>query len=108
MSALRGKADTKRLVRGRVSEHEPIDRWAVLSGSSKAGALIEPATHDACYEENGDGGRTSDLSTSVSNFFFSFFASLFTLLISFFGLFNSLSFLAIVSSRAVAGGPPAA
>ena len=52
------------------------------------------------YEENGEGGFTSDLSTSVFDFLFSFFASFFTSLASFFAFFDFLSFLAIASSRA--------
>lgn len=50
------------------------------------------------YEENGDGGFTSDLSTSVFDFFVSFFASSFNFLAGFFGFFNPLPLLAIVSS----------
>jgi hypothetical protein len=48
----------------------------------------------------GEGGFTSDLSTSVFDIFFSFFASFFTFLASFFAFFDFLSFLAIASSRA--------
>ena len=50
------------------------------------------------YEENGEGGRTSNLSTSVSHFSFSFLATFFAFLVSFFSFFDSLSFLAIASS----------
>jgi hypothetical protein len=48
-----------------------------------------------CYEENGEGGFTSDLSTSVFDVFFfvSFLASCFNFLASFFA--DSLSFLAM-------------
>jgi hypothetical protein len=42
------------------------------------------------YEENRDGGFTSDLSTSVFDFFVSFFASSFTFLASFFAFFDPL------------------
>ena len=56
------------------------------------------------YEENGEGGFTSDLSTSVFDFLFSFFASFFasffTSLASFLAFFDLLSFLSIASSRA--------
>src|SRR6516164_7611941 len=41
----------------------------------------------ACYEENGEGGFTSGLSTSVFDFFAPFFASFFAFLISFFASF---------------------
>jgi hypothetical protein len=50
------------------------------------------------YEENGEGAFTSDLSTSMFDFFVSFFASSFTFLASFVAFFDPLSFLAIVFS----------
>src|SRR5262249_37701958 len=54
-----------------------------------------------CYEENGEGGFTSDLSTSVSSFFTSFFAFLITFfasfLTSFFLCFDFFPFLTIAS-----------
>jgi hypothetical protein len=58
-----------------------------------------------CYEEKGEGGFTSDLSTSVfSSFFTSFFAFLITFfasfLTSFFLCFDFFPFPAIASSRA--------
>ena len=46
------------------------------------------------YDENGVGGFTSDLSTSMFDFFFSFF---FTVLASFFAFFDPLSCLVIAS-----------
>jgi hypothetical protein len=53
----------------------------------------------ACYEENGEGGRTSDLSISMF-FFFSLFTPFFTFLIRLFAVFDPFSFLAIASSCA--------
>jgi hypothetical protein len=58
-----------------------------------------------CYEEKGEGGFKSDLSTSVfSSFFSSFFAFLITFfasfLTSFFLCFDFFPFPAIASSRA--------
>src|SRR6516165_8701475 len=50
-----------------------------------------------CYEENGEGGFTSYLSTSVSSSFTSFFASFLT---SFFLCFDFFPLPAIASSRA--------
>src|SRR5262249_19898816 len=46
--------------------------------------------------ENGEGGFTSDLSTSMFDFFISFFRSSFAFLTSFFAFFEPLSFLPIV------------
>ena len=55
-----------------------------------------PTTHDA-YDENGVGGFTSDLSTSMFDFFFPFFASFFIVLASFFAFFDPLSCFVIAS-----------
>jgi hypothetical protein len=56
----------------------------------------------ACYEENGVGGFTSDLSTSVFDFFLfvSFLASCFSFLVSFFA--DALSFFIMFPARCVA------
>src|SRR5262249_41695591 len=48
---------------------------------NKTRSIIDHSNDGLCYEENGEGGFTSDLSTSV---FFSFFASFLAFLISFF------------------------
>jgi hypothetical protein len=52
------------------------------------------------YEENGEGGFASDLSTSVFDFFSSFFVFLITFFASFFLCLDLLPFPAIASSRA--------
>src|SRR5262249_11001864 len=83
-----------------------------LIPSSEAWPLTAAQAHSrnthkrVCYEENGEGGFTSDLSTSVSDFFASFFAFLisffacfFALLTSFFLCFDFFRFAAIASSR---------
>src|SRR6516225_7183420 len=73
--------------------------------SSAAWPLIAAqACSRVCYEENGEGGFTSDLSTSVSSSFTSFFAFLITFfasfLTSFFFCFDFFPLPAIASSRA--------
>jgi hypothetical protein len=56
-----------------------------------------PTAAQVCYVENGEGGFTSDLSTSV---FFSFFTSFLAFLIAFFASFFCFDFpFAIASSR---------
>ena len=54
------------------------------SRSGDHGALIATLV---CYEENEEGGFTSDLSTLMFEFFASFFASFFAFLISFLAFF---------------------
>src|SRR5262249_22439533 len=56
---------------------------------NKTRSIIDHSNDALCYEENGEGGFTSDLSTSV---FFSFFASFLAFLISFFASFFALIF----------------
>jgi hypothetical protein len=56
-----------------------------LSKRANPLAWVAPALPQSrlCYVENGEDGFTSDLSTSVFDFFSAFFASFFTFLISF-------------------------